>query len=323
MGPSVPASSPSASKPAVAKTPIQQSILNNLLGISNVPYSSYVPSDTPLHQVDARIKQMWLVALYLMISRAPPLLRLAITATVAAATILNFPARLWKPQLGRLGLLCLFIFACTALGADGVPGVLQPRCPPPELLLDGISTIAPTGYSYVILHVLFVTITHKSLNLAFTAACLTFCALQAASLCLVTTPGEEMALAVRWWLSPLRAFGVPVREVAMTLLLSLRFMSLVFEEVRNLCLGLAARGVDWVAQGGRGSLEIAGKLCVKLFANLFRRSENIAQAMVVRGFRGPEDHNLYMMQVNRTNVLANTVALGLLIMFIGLVCVLK
>lgn len=61
------------------------------------------------------------------------------------------------------------------------------------------------------------------------------------------------------------------QEIALTLLLSLRFMSLVFEEVRNLCLGLAARGVDWKAQGGRGSLLMAGRLCVRLFANLFHR----------------------------------------------------
>lgn len=32
------ASGPSAAKPTIAKTPIQQSILNSLLGISNVPY---------------------------------------------------------------------------------------------------------------------------------------------------------------------------------------------------------------------------------------------------------------------------------------------
>lgn len=54
-------------------------------------------------------------------------------------------------------------------------------------------------------------------------------------------------------------------------------MSLVFEEVRNLCLGLAARGVDWRAQGGRGSLEILGRLVVRLFGNLFQRSEKISQ----------------------------------------------
>ena len=122
-----------------------------------------------------------------------------------------------------------------------------------------------------------------------------------------------MALALRRWLTPLRLLGVPTKEIAMTLLLSLRFMSLVFEEVRNLSLGLAARGVDWRAQGGRGSLQMAVKLGVRLFGNLFQRSENIAQAMVVRGFLGPEQQQLYMMRVNETSVLANALAVAALL----------
>lgn len=79
------------------------------------------------------------------------------------------------------------------------------------------------------------------------------------------------------WLVPLKPLGVPTQRIALTLLLSLRFMSLVFEEVRNLCLGLAARGVEWRAQGTRGSLEILGRLVVRLFGNLFHRSEKISQ----------------------------------------------
>jgi hypothetical protein len=38
-----------------------------------------------------------------------------------------------------------------------------------------------------------------------------------------------MALALRRWLAPLRLLGVPTHQIALTLLLSLRFMSLVFE----------------------------------------------------------------------------------------------
>lgn len=87
-------------------------------------------------------------------------------------------------------------------------------------------------------------------------------------------------LPVYRWLSPLKPLGVPTQRIALTLLLSLRFMSLVFEEVRNLCLGLAARGVDWRAQGGRGSLEILGRLVVRLFGNLFTRSEKISQVRI-------------------------------------------
>jgi general transcription factor 3C polypeptide 2 len=54
-----------------------------------------------------------------------------------------------------------------------------------------------------------------------------------------------MAMGLRLLLAPLRVLGAPVDEIGLTLLLSLRFMSLVFDEMRNLCLGLAARAVPW------------------------------------------------------------------------------
>ena len=69
--------------------------------------------------------------------------------------------------------------------------------------------------------------------------------MQSASLCLTTTPAEEMALGLKFWLAPLRLVRAPVDEICMTLLLSLRFMSVVFDELRNLSLGLAARSVPW------------------------------------------------------------------------------
>jgi general transcription factor 3C polypeptide 2 len=299
---------------------MQQRVLNALLNVSNVPYSSYVPTpETPLHRVDAAIKQLWLLALYVAVARAPPLARLGMAAAVAAVTVATQPARLWRPQLLRLSAICAFIFLGAALGADGVPPLLQPRAPPGAL--EGLSAAAAQGsllvpadpgYAYVIFNAGLFTVTRRSLNLAVTASSLTFCALQGASLCLVTTPGEEMALALRRFLWPLRLLGVQTRRVALTLLLSLRFMSLVFEEVRNLCLGLAARGIAWREQGARGSLEIAAQMAGRLFANLFERSDKIAQAMAARGFLGPESHELYCMRANRTSGVANAVALGLL-----------
>ena len=35
------------------------------------------------------------------------------------------------------------------------------------------------------------------------------------------------------------------QEITLTLLLSLRCLGLVFEDLRNLALGLAVRGIDW------------------------------------------------------------------------------
>ena len=55
--------------------------------------------------------------------------------------------------------------------------------------------------------------------------------LQSASLCLTTTTPEQLAAALRWYMGPLAHVGAPVEELILTLLLSLRFIGLVFDEV--------------------------------------------------------------------------------------------
>lgn len=55
--------------------------------------------------------------------------------------------------------------------------------------------------------------------------------MQSANLCLTTTTPEELVASIRWFLQPLRLLRVNVAEIALTLLLSLRFTGLVFDEV--------------------------------------------------------------------------------------------
>lgn len=83
-----------------------------------------------------------------------------------------------------------------------------------------------------------------------------FVSLQSASLCLITTPPEQLALSLRQLLSPLRVFRLPVEEIGFCLLLSVRFLTTVFDEVKNLALGVAVRGVDWKQLGVMGSINL-------------------------------------------------------------------
>lgn len=86
--------------------------------------------------VAPRWPQLWLVALYILIARASPAVRLGIVAAIALITATNFPERLWKSQLSRLAVMCGVIFFFTAIGADGIPPLLQasdaPPTPPPN-----------------------------------------------------------------------------------------------------------------------------------------------------------------------------------------------
>ncbi|GFH31137.1 cobalt transport protein, partial [Haematococcus lacustris] len=89
---------------------------------THLPLSTTLQLHLPSY---AQLRQLWLVSLYFMIARALPEVRLAIAGAVLVATTLVYPRRLWASQLWRLGLLCAFIFMGTALGADGLPPLLQ------------------------------------------------------------------------------------------------------------------------------------------------------------------------------------------------------
>ena len=114
---------------------------------------------------------------------------------------------------------------------------------------------------------------------------------QGARLCLCTTPPEALAASLAWLAAPLRRVPLLqplVDEAALALLLSLRFCGLVFDQARILALAVACRGVDWAALGPTGLLEMALQLVARLMANLQAESRHIAEAMVARGYTGPE-----------------------------------
>jgi general transcription factor 3C polypeptide 2 len=281
----------------------RRNLLTSLLSISAAPYSSYIPEPkTLLHHASAEAKQLWVVAALALMARTSTPMRLLVCSFVAAATIASLPPRLWRPQLLRVGALSALIFVFAAAGADGVAPLLSDRAAPAAAaaaaaggLPASMAPLAPSTYRYVVLNLGgFVTVTKRSLVLAVALSGLTFTALQAASLCLVTTPPERMAVAVGRALRPLGALGVPVAELVLTVLLALRFMATVFEEGRNLCLGLASRGVDWSLLGARGAVGVALGAGGRLFSNLLARCESIAVAMVARGFAGPEAHALHV-----------------------------
>jgi general transcription factor 3C polypeptide 2 len=267
------------------------------LKTSPPPLSSYVPEPvTVFHRVHARAKLFLLLAVLLLAARSPPSARAAIAAGVALATAATLPRPLARAQLKRVAAVAAFLFVVTAIGAEGVPPPLQARAPAPALVgLPPLPSPTAAAYSYVVFHAAFITITRRSLNLAVSAAATALVALQGSSLALTTTPAEDAARALttlpRWSRrAGAAAPPAPANGATLTLLLSLRFMALVFDEARGLALGLAARGVPWRELGGGGAITIALRLVGRLFGNLQARAADVAVAMTARGFGGPGAH---------------------------------
>eukprot|EP00803_Ostreobium_quekettii_P004653 evm.model.scf_1683EXC.3 EVM.evm.TU.scf_1683EXC.3 scf_1683EXC:5733-7420(-) len=290
--------------------PLQQKALSGLLGLSSLPYSSYLRSpQTFLHRVDARIKQAGVVLIIWSLVGGSQVRQATIALSLLTLTMATLPRRTWSQQLRPVAIMGIFYFIITSLFADGAPPVTQTRSLPTSMDATLLPIAADSRYSYVIFRFLFLTVTQKSVKLAVSTVCLIFVALQSASLCLTTTPPEELAFSLRWFLRPWEAIGMPVKEITLTLLLSLRFLTVAFDEVRNLALGVAVRGLNWRALGLGGSLRVLGGAIVQLFRKLFSTCENVAQAMQARGFTGPQTHRLYLMESQQVDVVANVLAI--------------
>lgn len=277
--------------------PLGERIMRMVAGASSAPIAQYIPFPvTPLHTLDPRVKQAWLLALVVLPARSHMAIRISMVAFLAVATMCTLPRRIWQDQLGRMAALSGFLFVMLALGTDGVAPVMQSRRP--LIASQGLPKLpaALSGYKYVLLKLGPFQLTRKGVSLAAAASCLSFTVLQSASLCLTTTTPEQLAAALRWYLAPFARLGAPVEELILTLLLSLRFIGIVFDEVRNLAVGVVARSIEWKSLRLLETADIFFNLIGRIFKNLFLHADQISQAMVARGYRGnPVKHRIYFL----------------------------
>ncbi|KAL9407956.1 hypothetical protein AB3S75_046485 [Citrus x aurantiifolia] len=280
-------------------------------------YQFIASPSTFLHSVDARIKLVWLLALVLLPARSHILMRFGLVVFTALLSIWILPKQVWMDQLGRVSLLSGVLFIMLGLGSDGVPSLVQSRTPPSAITGLPNLPISLGGYSYLIMKLGPLQFTRKGLSVASTAACLTFTIFQSSSLCLATTTPEQLAFALRWFMLPLTYIGVPVAEIVLTLLLSLRFISLVFDEVRNVALGIVSRRINWRQLTMLETIDIFASYIRRIFKNIFSHAEQISQAMIVRGFRGDSStHKIYSFSNSSIGV-ADFVSLFCLVGVVG------
>ena len=85
-------------------------------------------------------------------------------------------------------------------------------------------------------------------------------------------------------LHPLQQAGIPIHNISIIGMLSVRFLPIVFEEGQYLVQAYIARGIE-LNRGAMGTrLKNALLLCVPLLSMMMRRVEHITCAMENRGF---------------------------------------
>ncbi len=246
----------------------------------SLPLGLYLESpQTWVHHLDARVKLGWLMALLLTPILANTRWRGILVLFLLTLTLISgLPRRVWVKQLLGLGAFCLLLLVIIALTPDGLAVTSQPRFPP-------VDATPPTAYRYILWQWGWFTVTQRSWQLATRLSSLFFTLVYATHLYLLTTPSEAIAAAMSWCLQPLRRWGFPISEISLCLTLSLRFIPLVLEEVQNLVRSVQMRGIRWSKLQWRQVVRLWLLVGQRLLLNLFLRAEQVALAMVARGYR--------------------------------------
>lgn len=98
------------------------------------------------------------------------------------------------------------------------------------------------------------------------------------------TKPMDMTYAFEWYMTPLKPIRFPVHEIAMTLSIALRFIPTLLDETERIMKAQASRGIDFNHGGLFKRFGAIIALIIPLFVSALERSEELANAMIVRGY---------------------------------------
>ena len=278
-----------------------------------------------LRWLDPRLKLAWVLMFLLTPVLAGPLWRVSLLGMLLGVTLCSgLPARVWWRSLALLSVLAV---------GTGLLATLLPTGPTPALLplrpANEFSATLPSwpGWELLRLGPLEIggfslgplVVSRRSAELGLNTSTLILTVVHSVNLMLLTTASEDLVWALSWVLAPLRVIGIPVDRLSFQLLLALRFLPLVQEELQNLLRALASRAVTFKALGLKASFGLVLSVGERLLANILLRAEQGAEALVARGGSWlPYEHFRPRSIASKGVVSLNCLAAVALVLMLGL-----
>jgi energy-coupling factor transport system permease protein len=100
----------------------------------------------------------------------------------------------------------------------------------------------------------------------------------------LTTSPLDLVWALEWYMTPLKYIKVPIDEIALLVMLAIRFIPLLFEETDRIIKAQKARGVDIESGGMIKKVRSLVPILVPLLYSVFRRADDLAIALTLRGY---------------------------------------
>lgn len=253
-------------------------------------FGRYIPGDSLIHRLDPRAKILFVFLFIAIVFVANNAWTYGILLAFTFAVIFMSKIRLYFliNGLKPVFILLIFTFLLHIFFTQG--GRL--------LLSIGFIDIYEEGLRQGI----FLSI--RFLVLVFITSILT-----------LTTSPISITDGIETLLGPFKRVKLPVHELALMMSISLRFIPTLMDETGKIMKAQMARGSDIGSGPVKERIKAVVPLLIPLFVSAFKRAEDLATAMEVRGYRGGEGRTRYRQLDWR---LADTLSILMLVLLTGI-----
>ncbi len=244
--------------------------------LENLTLGQYYPGESSIHRLDPRTKLCGALTLMaaLIWVKTPPLFFFMLATIAILTRISRVPLRMPLNNLKAFRLILIITFAAHACFTPG-EAVIIAGYPVPGPSWEGMFQGVVFSLRLVVIMLI-------------------------AALLMLTTAPLDISDGIERLLKPLERFGLPAHELAMMMVIALRFIPTLVEEADRLQKAQAARGADFTGNPIRRVRKMTA-LLVPLMLSAFRRAEDLAVAMESRCYRGGTGRTQFRVMVLARN----------------------
>jgi len=256
-------------------------------------FGRYIPGDSFIHRLDARAK---LIFVFLFIA-------------------IVFIANSWITY----GILFVFTFLIIRMSKIRLYFLINGLKPVVLLIIfTFLLHLIFTREGSVIFEWKFIKIYEEGLRQGIFISIRFFVLVILTSILTLTTTPISITDALEALLNPLKKWRLPVHELALMMSISLRFIPTLMDETDKIMKAQMARGSDMTSGSLKERMNAIVPLLIPLFVSAFKRAEDLATAMEVRGYKGGEGRTRYRKlewATRDTVILLSLVVLAIILLY--------
>ncbi|MDN7243784.1 energy-coupling factor transporter transmembrane protein EcfT [Planococcus sp. N028] len=236
--------------------------------IEKMIFGRFIPGDSYVHRMDPRAKILFVFLFIAIVFIANSVVTYAILLAFTLAVVFLSKIRLYFLITGLKPVIILVVFTFLLHIFFTREGDLLVNFWFLEIYEEGLR------------QGIFISI--RFLVLVFITSILT-----------LTTSPISITDGIEVLLGPFKRLKLPVHELALMMSISLRFIPTLMDETGKIMKAQMARGSDIGSGPVKERVKAVVPLLIPLFVSAFKRAEDLATAMEVRGYRGGAGRTRY------------------------------